>query len=222
MTAYFDCTQAIISRMIANWTTTPIVYDNMDFEPQGTVSISATNDISAASADNSFNSVAGNFSTITAGQFIKVNGFTVNAVNNGYFKVVTKTNTKITVTGATLITEAIGALKTIVIDDQTNPFVYFAVDFRDSAAITLGTSTDGNTRYRLYGNIEAAIFTPVNSGVGLGMQYADTISSVFRGQTFLNVVCLAPEVSSGRQVKFATDNWWSTPVFIPFEYNTLF
>ncbi|MAE84062.1 MAG: hypothetical protein CMB80_15070 [Flammeovirgaceae bacterium] len=74
-----------------------------------TVNMSAT-DISAASADNSFNQVAAAFVSggIVAGQYVKVAGFSTNAVNNGYFRVVSVVAAKIVVEGASLVTESAG------------------------------------------------------------------------------------------------------------------
>lgn len=74
--------------------------------------LTATN-ISAANADNSFNSVAAAFSTanILPNHWIKVGGF-VNAANNGIFKVVSVTTAKIVV-AAVLVTEAAGPSITV-------------------------------------------------------------------------------------------------------------
>lgn len=132
------CTKTIVAQMVSNWTTTPIIFDNMEYETTGV------------------------------------------------------------------------------------SFVYFAVDFRDSQAVTLGAIGSQSARYRDYGNIEARIFTPVNKGIMQGLEYADTISGIFRGINLQDVVCFEPRIESGQQVKFATSNWWATPVFIPFEYNTIF
>lgn len=69
----------------------------------------AGTDISAASADNSFNSTTTDFTTenINVGQWLKVGGFT-DPANNGYAKVVSVAATKVVVSGLTLVTEAAG------------------------------------------------------------------------------------------------------------------
>lgn len=75
-----------------------------------TVAVSAT-DISAANADNSFNTVAEDFTTenIAVGQWIEVRGFSTNPTNNGYFKVVSVAATKLVVSGGdALIDETAG------------------------------------------------------------------------------------------------------------------
>ncbi len=74
-----------------------------------TVAISAGTDISAATADDSFNSAATqNFvsSGIVVGMWIQVSGFAT-AANNGLFKVLTVTTLKVTV-DANLVNEAAG------------------------------------------------------------------------------------------------------------------
>lgn len=218
---YLALNSAIITRLSNNWTTTKIITDNVDYEPQGTVNISIANDISAVSSDNSYNSVSGQFSSIISGQFIKIAGFST-AGNNGYAKVVTATANKITVSGLTLTNEAIGVSKTITIDDLNIPFIYCSIDSFDSEAVSLGKPSVYSAMYRTYGNITISIFTPINEGIGLGLTYADTISSVFRGQNFNNVVCYSPTVLTGRQVAFSTGNWWQTPITCPFQYEEIF
>lgn len=71
-------------------------------------------DISAASADNSINSLAAAFSTanILPGHWIKTKGFAT-AANNGIAKVVSVTTAKIVLSRITLVTEAAGASVTV-------------------------------------------------------------------------------------------------------------
>lgn len=70
-------------------------------------------DISAAAADDSYNSVAAAFSTanILPGHWIKVSGFAT-AANNGIFRVVSVTTAKIIVAGS-LVNEAAGPSVTV-------------------------------------------------------------------------------------------------------------
>ena len=77
------------------------------------VALTAT-DISAASADNSINSVAAAFSTanILPGHWIKTKGFST-AANNGIAKVVSVTTAKIVLSRITLVTESAGASVTV-------------------------------------------------------------------------------------------------------------
>jgi hypothetical protein len=73
-----------------------------------TVAISAT-DLSAANADNSYNSVTTDFTAenLAVGQWIRVAGFT-DSDNNGYAKVVSIAASKLVVSGLTLADEAAG------------------------------------------------------------------------------------------------------------------
>ncbi len=68
-------------------------------------------DISVDAIDNSFNSSATDLSSVKAGQFIKVGGFT-NTENNGYHKVLSVTASKVT-TSSTLVDEVAGDTITI-------------------------------------------------------------------------------------------------------------
>lgn len=70
--------------------------------------------ISAAASDNSINGSGGSeFSGVTAGQWIKIAGFTGTASNNGYAKVETKTNSKLVLSGITLTDESAGDTVTV-------------------------------------------------------------------------------------------------------------
>jgi hypothetical protein len=78
-----------------------------------TVGSTTGTNIDAAAADNSFNQAAGDWSsTYAAGQWIRVVGFT-EAANNGFFRVVSVTATKLVVSGGTLVLEAAGDSVTI-------------------------------------------------------------------------------------------------------------
>ena len=73
------------------------------------VAISLT-DISAASSDNSYNTAGGDFTAenISVGQWIKVSGFAINAVNNAFARVTSLATGKIIVDGPTLVDESAG------------------------------------------------------------------------------------------------------------------
>lgn len=81
-----------------------------------TVAAITATDISASTADDSFNTAAGNFVTagVVVGMWIKVAGFTGAGIvtDNGYFKVITVTTTKIVV-DANLVDDAAGESVTI-------------------------------------------------------------------------------------------------------------
>lgn len=100
---------------------TQLSYNNTDLFFEGAlfsdwstaVSVSAT-DISAASADNSYNSSSTDFTAqnLVVGQWIKVGGF-VTSANNGLVKIVSIATTKIVVSGLTLVNESAGATVTM-------------------------------------------------------------------------------------------------------------
>lgn len=81
----------------------------------GNVTVGPATTISAANADNSLNDSGSGFGSLVVGQWAKATGFTGNnAVNNGKpFKIVTKTTSKITVSGITIIDDAAGESVTI-------------------------------------------------------------------------------------------------------------
>ena len=98
-------------------------------------------------------------------------------------------------------------------------FIFCSVEPFDSNAVSIGSPQVTGALYRMLGNIRIDIYTPVNEGIGLGASYAATISTVFRGQTFDNIVCFSPTVLAGREVGFNTGNWWQTPLICSFECN---
>jgi hypothetical protein len=70
--------------------------------------------ISAASGDNSFNDSGAGFPAWAPGDVLTVDGFLTNADNNGAaFTVVSRTASKIVVSGGTLVTEAAGDVVTL-------------------------------------------------------------------------------------------------------------
>lgn len=69
--------------------------------------------VSASASDNSFNDSGSGFPALSAGQVIKVAGFTGDAANNGHFIVVSRTTSKIVVAGGTLVDDAAGETVTI-------------------------------------------------------------------------------------------------------------
>jgi len=73
-------------------------------------------DISAVASDNSINSVAGDFTNVEVGQWIKIAGFTESA-NNGFAKVLTQTSTKLTLSGLTIVDKLAG--DTVTVNGQT-------------------------------------------------------------------------------------------------------
>lgn len=104
---------------------------------------------------------------------------------------------------------------------ENSNFMYFSVNFVDATQASL-YNLNGSTEDRLFrytGVIEANIFTSLNEGPGEGFTLADTLSNIYRGRTFNNVTCFTPRVMSGRQQKFGEGKWWSTPVFIGFQYD---
>jgi hypothetical protein len=73
--------------------------------------------ISAASGDNSFNDSGAGFGSLAVNQWVKVTGF-ANAANNGFFKILSKTTSKIVVFGGTLVTAAASPSITIKMGEQ--------------------------------------------------------------------------------------------------------
>ncbi len=98
-------------------------------------------------------------------------------------------------------------------------FVSLQIDFGSATQISLGKPLQ---RHRMNGVISIEILTPVNTGAGLGLQYADTIAAIFRAQQFSGVLCFAPTIASQQQVKHETSEFWNTPLLIPFWFDQSF
>ncbi len=103
----------------------------------GAGSVTGTN-ISAAAADNSINSASSGF-TATAGQWIRVTGFTTNGTAF-WARVVTATSAKLVLAGPTLVNESAGASVTVKASDKiqvgtTIPDLVFERKHADVASV---------------------------------------------------------------------------------------
>jgi hypothetical protein len=64
--------------------------------------------------------------------------------------------------------------------------------------------------------------TSINSGVGLGLEYADTIAAIFRGKEFGSVLCFAPFVGTQQRTLYKGGQYWDTPLYCSFQYDQNF
>lgn len=93
-------------------------------------------DISAANSDNSFNDATNSpFGSINVNDWIEASGF-ANAANNGFFKVVSATTSKVVVSGGTLVDESAGPSVTInqggcLVDGSTRTSFSVEKEFQD-------------------------------------------------------------------------------------------
>ena len=78
-------------------------------------------DISAAASDNSLNSAGAGFGSFAAGMIIDVSGFTGETGNNSLAVVVSQTNSKLVLSGVTLVDDAAGESVTITQYDTIKP-----------------------------------------------------------------------------------------------------
>lgn len=90
---------------------------------------------SMAAADNSINDSGSGYSALVAGQWIYVSGFAT-AGNNGYFRIVTKANGKLTLSGGTVTNESAGPTVTItpsayISNGTTSQSFAFTKEFSD-------------------------------------------------------------------------------------------
>lgn len=94
------------------------------------------------------------------------------------------------------------------------------VSINQSIANAASVGSPGRTLIRRGGLIEVNIYTPLAQGVGLGLEYASEISNIFLLKEFNGVNCLEPYLGTQRERWNDNGRWWSTPVFIPFEYDS--
>jgi len=155
--------------------------------------VTVTGSIDADSADNSFNS-SGLFTGLVAGQWIRTTGFT-NPSNNGYFKIITKTNNKITVAGKLALTTETSASRTIFMapqivngvtqqsytiekrfTDLTNEFAYIRGATIDTMALTIARGAIATGSFGFMGTREASGTATLASSTN-----ASTTSEVMNG-----------------------------------------
>ena len=98
------------------------------------------------------------------------------------------------------------------------PFVFLEILHSTSEQITLGAA--GSRLFREFGIIYANIFTPVNEGTKRALEYADSISAIFRGVEFSGVLCKTAMVRDGGISE--DGNWHITRVATEFQYDKTF
>ena len=104
-------------------------------------------DISAASADNSYNSLGSGFpATILPGEWIIVAGFTGDVANNGISRVVSATTSKIVVERKTLVDDAAGETVTVKGQNVRNGSTVKSFSIEEE-------QTDLTTTFRSYVNM---------------------------------------------------------------------
>jgi hypothetical protein len=154
----------------------------------GSPALVTATDISASSTDNSINKAAGSLPVVVAGDTILIAGFTGTAGNNGLATVVSRTASKIIISGKTLVTDTAG--ESVTITPQTTIY-----DFDGS-----GRSQEGFSLERDFGIVTSGIryerFTGCNvSSMNVKSPADGNVSVTFTimGQ---NMVQSASEVAS--------------------------
>lgn len=96
----------------------------------------------------------------------------------------------------------------------TTSFVELSITNGQSFQASLGAPA----LYRHPGNISINVRTRLQIGSKLARQYADSIATIFRGQTFDGIVCRAPKVTRLGEI----DGWFMYNVGIPFFRDEIF
>lgn len=100
--------------------------------------------------------------------------------------------------------------------DLTSGFVYFRVIFTNSNPATINNS---NPKVRTIGQANLHVFTPLNTGVGLGLTYAGELAQYIRNVTIGDVLFFSPVILSGQQNTMSKGEFWETPLTCPFQYD---
>lgn len=188
-----------------------------DWDSAVDVEDSAT-DVSAANADNSFNSVGGFDATPSAGQWIKVAGFTT-AANNGYFRVVSATSNKIIVEGGTLTDEAAGDTVTIKrgarvvngttfrsfaieksFEDLSNEFEIFNGMFPDQLSLGITAEQVMTCQFTLVGKTGASATATAGDGSNTAAPTNDVMNAVDHVSSVLEALASFDIVSASIQL----------------------
>jgi hypothetical protein len=165
----------------------------------GITPVSAT-DISASSVDNSINKAAGSLPEVIAGDTILIAGFTGTVGNNGYATVVSRTASKIVISGKTLVTDTAG--ESVTITPQTSVYSFDGSNRGSQVAFSLERDFGENAsdaRYqRLTGcNVSSMnVKSPADGNVSVTFtimgQNMATSSSIVSGATYLDPSTVRP------------------------------
>lgn len=117
-----------------------------------TAAYSSVTTISAAAADNSLNDSANAFPEFTVGEVITIAGFTGAAGNNGKVRVVSRTASKIVVSGITLVNDAAGEAVTLT----SNTYDLTTGTTRRSYSLLRKFTDDASTPFHLVTGAEVA------------------------------------------------------------------
>lgn len=98
-------------------------------------------------------------------------------------------------------------------------FVHCHVQWNNATQAAFGDTVN---LFRHEGEILIEVITPSDTGPGLGLQYADTIASIYRAASFDGVECKAPRVVSTNKVNTPLGNFWNTLLLCPFYYDKRF
>lgn len=121
-----------------------VMLESLSIGPATSITPVTATDISASSVDNSINKAAGSLPEVIAGDTILIAGFTGTVGNNGLATVVSRTASKIVISGKTLVTDASG--ESVTITPQTSIYNFdgagrsqegFAIE-RDFGIVTTG------------------------------------------------------------------------------------
>ena len=92
-------------------------------------------------------------------------------------------------------------------------YIRLAINFGDSEQISMGTAV---RQYRHVGLLIISIFTPEDGGSKTRIGYADSISSIWRGQTLTGgIIFRSPGVTTLGKV----GGWVQTNVTVPFQWD---
>jgi hypothetical protein len=90
-------------------------------------------------------------------------------------------------------------------------YVEFGVFEADSIAVALS-----DVLYRNVGTISVNIYVPLNTGLQTAKGYADSVKTIFAGQTFNSITCRAASVTTLGEV----DGWHVTNVSVPYFWDS--
>jgi hypothetical protein len=98
----------------------------------------------------------------------------------------------------------------------TDGFIELSLRAVDSNFATINSPT---MKSRTTGVLQVKIFTTQNTGIGLGLEYADAICHLLIGKYFDNITCYSPRIATEPVIPYTKSEFWMTVVQCPFKHD---
>lgn len=110
----------------------------------------------------------------------------------------------------------------VIQTDGETPQAFIALETMFFLNDQMDIGDPGRRLFRTRGMIKIYILTPVSAGDGLGLQYADALAEIYRGQRFDGVVCYGASIRGAGEQADDAGKYWRITLGIEFYADKVF